>query len=54
MLTTVSDEFCNQMDNKFGRTAMARMLDLRDVLELVTDGLTDSPFTRASVCPKGA
>ncbi len=54
ILMTVSDKPCNQMDDKIRRTAMARMLDLRDVFELVNDGLNQSSFARASVCPKGA
>ena len=44
VLMTVSNESCNQMDDKIRGTAMPRMLDLRDVLELVNDGLNNRPF----------
>ena len=54
VLMAVSNEPSNQMDDKIGWAAVTRMLDLRNVLELVNDGLDDGPFTRASAYPKGA
>ena len=37
VLVTVSEQPSNQMNNKVGRTAMTRMLNLRDVFELVNN-----------------
>src|SRR6266567_5053717 len=34
------------MDDKIGRTVVTRMLDLRDVFELVNDGLNNGPFAQ--------
>jgi hypothetical protein len=38
------------MHDKIDRTAVTSMLDLRNILELVNDGLNDRSFARASVC----
>src|SRR5712691_11820219 len=46
VLMTVSKKPCNQMDDKIRRTAMARMLDLRDVFELVNNGLNNRAFAQ--------
>lgn len=40
-LPTVSDETSEQIDDKVKWTAMSGMLNLRDVLELIVDGLHD-------------
>ena len=45
-LKAVSNESCDQLDDKVERAAMARMLDLRDVLELVVDSLHDGALTQ--------
>ena len=45
ILMTVSEEPCNQVDDKIGRAAMTRVLNLRNVLELVNDTLNDRSFT---------
>ena len=37
----VDDQPCDQVDQEVDGTAMARMLDLRDVFELISDGLDD-------------
>ena len=41
---TVGDETCDQVDQKVDRAAMAGMLDLRDVFELISDRLDDGAF----------
>jgi len=41
---TVGDKPCDQVDQKVDRAAMAGMLDLRDVFELIRDGLDDGAF----------
>jgi hypothetical protein len=46
VLMTVSDQPSQQMDDKICRTAMARMLDLRNILELVNDRLNDGSFAQ--------
>ncbi len=38
VLMTVGDEPGNQMNRKIGGTAMTRMFDLRNILELVNNG----------------
>ena len=40
----VGDEACDQIDQEVDRTAMARMLDLADIFELIGDGLDDGTF----------
>ena len=40
----VGDESCDQVDQEVDRAAMARMLDLADVFELIRDGLDDGSF----------
>lgn len=44
VLMAVSDEPGDQMDHKIDRTAMTSMLDLRDIFELVDNGLNNRPF----------
>jgi hypothetical protein len=39
ILMAVGNETGNQMNHKIGRTAMARMLDLRNILKLIDNGL---------------
>src|SRR5579859_5274248 len=46
VLITVGNESRQQMHDKIGRTAMTRMLDLRNVFELVNDGLNNGPFAQ--------
>jgi hypothetical protein len=43
---TVSDEACDQIHEEVDGTAMARMLDLADVFELIIDGLDDGSFAQ--------
>ncbi len=43
---TVGDEACDQIDEEVDGTAMARMLNLRDVFELIGDGFDDGPFAQ--------
>ncbi|GAC1468638.1 MAG: hypothetical protein PVSMB2_37000 [Ktedonobacteraceae bacterium] len=54
VLMTVGNKPSNEMDDKIGWAAVTRMLNLRDILELVNNGLDDRSFARASVCLKGA
>ena len=37
----VGNEPCDQVDQEVDGTAMARMLDLTDIFELIVDGLDD-------------
>ena len=53
-LLAVGNESGDQMNHKIDGTAMARMLDLRTILELVNNGLDNRSFARALVCPKDA
>jgi hypothetical protein len=46
VLMAVSNEPSNEMDDKIGGAAMTRRLNLRNVLELVNDGLDDDPFAQ--------
>lgn len=46
VLMAVSKQSGNQMHNKIDRAAMARMLDLRNVLELVNDRFNDRSFAQ--------
>src|SRR5690242_19072824 len=46
VLMTVSDQPSKQMDDKIRRTAMTSMLDLRNILELVNDGLNNRSFAQ--------
>ena len=39
---TLGDESCDEIDQEVDGTAMARMLDLTDVFELVGDRLNES------------
>ncbi len=43
---TVGDEACDQIDEEVDGTAMARMLNLRDVFELIGDGFDDGAFAQ--------
>ncbi len=45
-LVAGGDEPSHQIDQEVDRAAMARMLDLTDVLELVVDRLDDRPFAQ--------
>lgn len=45
-LMAVGDETCDQIDQEVDRAAMARMLNLRDVFELIGDGLDDGSFAQ--------
>jgi hypothetical protein len=44
VLMTVSKQSGNQMHDKIDRAVMKKMLDLRNVLELVNNGLNDGSF----------
>ncbi len=46
VLMAVSDEPSDQMDDKIGGVAMTRMLDPRNVFELVNDGLYNRSFAQ--------
>ena len=45
-LEIIGDQAGEQIDQKVNWAAMARVLNLRDVLELVIDGLDYSTFTQ--------
>jgi hypothetical protein len=45
VLMAVGNEPGNQMHDKIHGTAMTRVLDLRNILELVDNGLDNGPFT---------
>ena len=40
-LQTISDQSSDQIDKEINKAAMSGMLDLRNVLQLVIDGLDD-------------
>ncbi len=42
----VGNEPCDQVDQKVDGAAMARMLNLRDVFELIGDGFDDGAFAQ--------
>ena len=44
-LVTIGDEAAEEIDEEVGRTAVAGMFDLRDVLELIEDRFDNGPFT---------
>ncbi len=46
VLMAVGNESSQQMHDKIGGTAMTRMLNLRNILELVDDGLDNRPFAQ--------
>ena len=46
VLMAVGNEPGNQMNHKIGGTAMTGMLNLRNVLELVNDGLNNRAFAQ--------
>src|SRR5205823_2440620 len=46
VLMTVGKKPGNQMNDKMSGTAMTRMLDLGNILELINDGLNDGPLTK--------
>jgi hypothetical protein len=39
VLMRVGNEPCDEIDQEIGDTTVTRMLDLRDILELIVDGL---------------
>ena len=41
----VGNQPCDQVDQEVDGATMARMLDLRDVFELISDGLDDGSFS---------
>ena len=43
---TKSNKACDQVSQEIDRVTMARMLDLRDVIELIGDGLDDGTFAK--------
>src|SRR5205085_6233714 len=43
----------NQMDDKIGWAAVTRMLNLRNILELVNDGLNDGSFAQQQFVREG-
>jgi len=45
-LMTISDQPGQHIDHKINRRTKTRLLDLGNVLELVNDGLNQSPFAR--------
>ena len=44
-LQAIGDQTCDQVDKEIDKTAMPGMLDLRNVLQLVVDGLDDRAFS---------
>jgi hypothetical protein len=44
---TICDQPAQQVDQEVRHTAMARMFDLRNILELVDDGLDNGPLAQA-------
>src|SRR5690242_13974962 len=46
VLMAVGDESSNHVNDKIDRTAMARMLDLRNILELINNRLDNRPFAQ--------
>ena len=53
-LPGIGNQASQHTDHKVDRTAMAGMLDLRDVLQLVVDGLNDETFAQQQVYPSAA
>ncbi len=45
-LVTIGDETTEEIDEEVGRTAVAGMFDLRDVLKLIEDGFDNGPFAQ--------
>jgi len=45
-LVTVGDKPCEQVDEEIDGTAMTRVLNLRDVLEVVNDGLNEGTLAQ--------
>ncbi len=43
---TIRNQACDQVNQEVDGTTMARMLDLRDVFELISDGLDDGSFAQ--------
>jgi hypothetical protein len=50
---TISDQAAQHIDNEIDGRTMARMLDLRDILELVKDGLNQSSFAQKELICHG-
>ncbi|GAC1467016.1 MAG: hypothetical protein PVS3B3_07160 [Ktedonobacteraceae bacterium] len=53
VLVTVGKKPSNEMDDKIGWAAVTRMLNLRDILELVDDRVNDGPFTEQQLIGAG-
>ena len=53
VLKAVGKKSSNQMDDKIGGTAVTRMLNLRNILELVNNGLNDRSFAQQQFVRKG-
>ena len=45
-LPSVGNQTGDEIDDKVGRAAVTGVFDLRDILELVNDGLNDEALTR--------
>jgi hypothetical protein len=54
VLMRVGNKPCNEMDDKIGGATMTRMLNLRNIFQLVDDGLDDGSFARTVAYPIGA
>jgi hypothetical protein len=50
---TIGDQAGQHIDNEIDRRTMARMLDLRDILELVKDGLNQDTFSQKEFVRQG-
>lgn len=49
----VSDQASDNVDESIDRAAMARMLDLRNVLELINDAFNDGSFSKQKLVHPG-
>ena len=45
-MPSVGDQAGDKIDDKVSRAAVTRVFNLRDILELVSDGLNHEPLTR--------
>ena len=52
VLMAVSNQPSDEMDDKIGWAAVTRMLNLRDILDLVDDRLNDGPFAEQQLIGK--
>ncbi len=48
----ISDQAADEIDQKVDRAAVTRVLDLRDILELVDDRFDDGAFTKQELVHK--